>query len=82
MGTHGRETVAGPVPPPAPPDGGLTPRAGDLGRLLGRGMRGVVKAARAEDVPELARLLHELLDTRNALTRVLIGGAEGGPAIT
>jgi hypothetical protein len=58
MATHGHEKAAGPVPPPAPPGGGLKPQPGDVGRLLRRGMREVVKAARAEDVPELARLLH------------------------
>ena len=35
----------------------LTPRPADVGLLLRRGLRSVVKAARADDVPEVARLL-------------------------
>ena len=59
MATYGHEQAAdvGFGPPRAMPADDLTPQPADVGRLLRRGLRGVVRAARTDDVPELARLL-------------------------
>jgi hypothetical protein len=61
---HGWSTYA-PMPTvyrdPSPEDGVLRPELADLGRLARRGMRAVVKSARAEDRPRLSRILVEHL---------------------
>ncbi len=44
-----------------PGDGDLTPEFADVGRLVRRGVRAVVGAARAEERPALARILDEHL---------------------
>jgi len=53
-------------------DGGDRPELADVGRLARRLVRQVVHAD-----AHLAAALDQLLDTRNQLTRVLLGGRRG-----
>ncbi|MGY1808247.1 AAA family ATPase [Blastococcus sp. SYSU D00669] len=51
----------GPAPQPAGPDGALRPELADVGRLVRRGVRAVVGAARADERVTLTRILTEHL---------------------
>ena len=60
---YGAEPGLAPGPVEVADEGDLRPEIADLGRLARRGMRAVVRSARAEDRPRLSRMLLEHLGT-------------------